>query len=71
MINTLISAASAFKEVELTFPNLFGGFTISYFQGFELFGIKIYWYGVLITIGVILAYLYASRRAESFGIGRE
>ena len=55
MINTLISAASAFKEVELTFPNLFGGFTISYFQGFELFGIKIYWYGVLITIGVILA----------------
>lgn len=70
-MNTLISAASAFKEVELTFPNLFGGFTISYFQGFELFGIKIYWYGVLITIGVILAYLYASRRAESFGIGRE
>lgn len=71
MINSLISAASQFTEVELTFPNLFGGFTISYFQGFEVFGIKIYWYGVLITIGVILAYLYANRRAESFGVGKE
>lgn len=70
-MTSLISAASAFKEVELTFPNLFGGFTVSYFQGFELFGIKIYWYGVLITIGVILAYLYANRRANSFGIGKE
>lgn len=71
MTSALISAASAFQEVELTFPNLFGGFTISYFQGFELFGIKIYWYGVLITIGVILAYLYAMRRCESFGVGRD
>lgn len=71
MTSALISAASAFKEVELTFPNLFGGFTISYFQGFELFSIKIYWYGVLITIGVILAYLYAMRRCESFGVGRD
>lgn len=71
MTSLLTSAASAFKEVELTFPNLFGGITISYFQGFEVFGVKIYWYGVLITIGVILAYLYASRRAKSFGISTD
>lgn len=68
MTSALISAASAFREVELTFPNLFGGITFSYYQGFTLFGIKIYWYGVLITLGVVLAYLYASRRAKSFGV---
>lgn len=71
MTSLLTSAASAFQEVELTFPNLFGGITLSYYQGFELFGIKIYWYGVLITIGVILAFLYASRRAKSFGVGSD
>lgn len=70
MLATLISDA-AFKPVDLTFPNLFGGITITYTQGFEIFGLKIYWYGVLITIGVILAYLYANKRAESFGIGKE
>ena len=71
MLSTLISAASAFSEVELTFPNLFGGITLSYYQGFELFGIKIYWYGVLITIGVILAYLYAMHRSKDFGLGKD
>lgn len=71
MLSTLISAASAFPEVELTFPNLFGGITLSYYQGFELFGIKIYWYGVLITIGVILAYLYAMHRSKDFGLGKD
>lgn len=71
MLSSLISNSAAFQEVELTFPNLFGGFTISYFQGFELFGIKIYWYGVLITLGVILAYLYANHRAKEFGVGKE
>lgn len=48
MLSTLLASATAFPEVELTFPNLFGGITLSYYQGFELFGIKIYWYGVLI-----------------------
>lgn len=49
MLSTLLASATAFPEVELTFPNLFGGITLSYYQGFELFGIKIYWYGVLIN----------------------
>ena len=71
MLSTLLASATAFPEVELTFPNLFGGITLSYYQGFELFGIKIYWYGVLITIGVVLAYLYAMWRAKDFGIGKD
>ena len=71
MVSSLISAASAFPEVELTFPNLFGGITLSYYQGFELFGIKIYWYGVLITLGVVLAYLYALHRSKNFGLNKD
>ena len=71
MVSSLISAASAFPEVELTFPNLFGGITLSYYQGFELFGIKIYWYGVLITLGVVLAYLYAMHRSKDFGLNKD
>ncbi len=71
MTSLLTSTASAFKEVELTFPNLFGGITLSYYQGFELFGIKIYWYGVLITLGVVLAYFYAMRRSKEFGLNRD
>lgn len=70
MLNSLISDA-AFQPVELTFPNLFGGITLSYTQGFEIFGIKIYWYGVLITLGVVLAYLYANHRAKEFGVGKD
>ena len=63
----LISSAVT-EEIELQFPNLFDGLTISYFRGFELFGIPIYWYGVFIAIGVVLAYLYAHLRKKQFGI---
>ncbi len=66
----LISSAVT-EEIELQFPNLFDGMTISYFRGFELFGIPIYWYGVLIAVGVVLAYLYVHLRRNQFGIEGE
>ncbi len=56
-------------DMTVKFPNLFGGTEISYFRGFDVFGITIYWYGILIAIGIVLAYLYASRRAKKdFGL---
>lgn len=58
-------------EQEIHFPNMFDGLTIGYFRGFEIFGISIYWYGVLIALGVVLAYIYAHLRAKQFGIDRE
>ncbi len=64
---SLISSAVP-QELEVQFPNLFDGLTISYFRGFELFGIPIYWYGVLIAVGVVLAYLYVHLRRNQFGI---
>lgn len=72
MVSNLISLSTGvIPEYELTFPNLFGGFTLSYFPGFEIFGVYIYWYGIIITIGVILAYFYANARAMSFGVNKD
>ncbi len=56
------------------FPNLFSGTVINYFRGFNLFSLSfyIYWYGVLIAVGIVLAYIYANFRAEkTFGISRD
>ncbi|MBQ4165904.1 MAG: prolipoprotein diacylglyceryl transferase [Oscillospiraceae bacterium] len=65
-LNHIASAVT--EELEVQFPNLFDGLTITYFRGFELFGIPIYWYGVLIAVGVVLAYIYAHMRRKQFGI---
>ena len=35
---------------------------------FHIGSIPVYWYGILIATGFILAILYASRRAKEFGI---
>ncbi|MGN0686654.1 MAG: prolipoprotein diacylglyceryl transferase [Oscillospiraceae bacterium] len=67
----LQSAAAVTTELEVEFPNLFDGLAISYYRGFRVFGISIYWYGVIITLGVILAYLYAHLRTKEFGIDKE
>ena len=52
----------------LSFP----GLGISPFHiddtAFTVFGIDVKWYGVLITLGMILAFLYARSRAKFEGI---
>lgn len=68
-LNLIASAVT--EEIELQFPNLFDGLTITYFRGFELFGIPIYWYGVLIALGVMLAYFYAYFHRKQYGIDGE
>ena len=56
-------------DMQVEFLNLFGGTTINYSRGFNLFGLTIYWYGVLIAIGIVLAYCYALRRStRDFGL---
>ena len=71
MTALLTAANSVTTELELEFPNLFNGTAITYYKGFELFGISIYWYGVLITLGVILGYTYAHMRCKQFGLDKE
>lgn len=73
MMTALLHAATAVtEEIEVEFPNLFGGFAMNYYRGFQLFGkIDIYWYGVIITLGVVLAYIYAMLRVKSFGLSKD
>lgn len=66
------SAQTVLTEMEIEFPNLFGGTAINYYRGFQVFGVNIYWYGVLIAVGVVLAYLYAMWRAtKDFGLVKD
>lgn len=54
-------------SVTVEFPNLGFSFDISR-VAFNLFGIDIYWYGVLIAVGAALALLFAFWQAPRFGL---
>ena len=72
MSSSILAHAGALAEMRVEFPNLFNGMEITYRRGFELFGVTIYWYGVLIAIGVVLAYIYAMHRAtKDFGLVKD
>lgn len=72
MTSGVLANAGELAEMTLEFPNLFGGTEITYRRGFEIFGVPIYWYGILIAVGVILAYIYAMRRStKDFGLVRD
>lgn len=72
MASVLMTAQQTLTEMEVEFPNLFGGLAINYYRGFSVFGVNIYWYGVLIVVGIILAYLYAmSRATKTFGLVKD
>ncbi|MBR7184996.1 MAG: prolipoprotein diacylglyceryl transferase [Clostridia bacterium] len=57
--------------VKIAFPGLgIETFTVDK-VAFSLFGLEVRWYGILITCGIILAYLYACWRGKQEGIGDE
>ena len=51
---------------EISFPSL--GLTMNPPRSIEIGSISIYYYGILIALGMGLAVLYASRRSKEFGI---
>ncbi len=51
----------------IEFPNLGFGFTIDP-TAFTVFGLDIQWYGIIITLGLILAIIYVFPRMKRFGI---
>lgn len=53
---------------KIEFPNLFSGDINVNRVAFNLFGIDVYWYGILIAIGVILGFAYAMRRTKKVGM---
>lgn len=54
------------REAIISFPAL--GITINPPAGFELFGRTIYFYGVVIALGFLLAIFYCNKRAPRFGL---
>jgi len=51
----------------ITFPNL--GISVNPSRvAFSLFGKDIYWYGIIIAVGFLLAVIYTVRRAPEFGL---
>ena len=51
----------------VTFPGLGLSFELNR-VAFQIFGISIYWYGVLIALGLTLAVIFAFRHCQEFGI---
>ena len=59
-----------FLASPITFPNL--GITVNPNPvAFTVFGKDIYWYGIIIAVGFLLAVLYMMRRAPVFGLTQD
>ena len=58
------------RESAISFPIL-GDFSFDPPAYFTLFGINIYFYGVLIGLGFILAMVYCSKRCSKFGVKQD
>ena len=54
----------------ISFPML-GDFSINPPNSFEVFGFSIYWYGVIIAAGFLLAVLYCMHRCGEFGLNSD
>ncbi len=66
-ILNLLDTTEKFVD-KIEFPNLFSGSFAINRVAFNLFGVDVYWYGIIIAIGVILAFIYAMKRAKQFGL---
>ena len=52
----------------ISFPGLFGDWSINPPASFTLFGRSIYFYGVIIAVGFLLGITYCAKNAKRFGI---
>lgn len=52
--------------MNVSFPGL--GINLQIQRSFEIFGINIYWYGVIIALGLILAIIYGTYNSKRLGI---
>ena len=60
------------KDMPISFPGLFGDWLFTPTAvAFRLFGRNVYWYGIFIALGVIVALLFCARQAKRFGIAED
>ena len=62
--------ATMLRSAQISFP-MFGDWSIDPPYSFNLFGLEIYFYGVIIALGFILAALYCAKRAKEFGLSSD
>ena len=56
------------SDATITFPILGENFSLNPARYFTIGNFRIYWYGVIIAVGFLLAALYALKRAKKFGV---
>ena len=56
------------RTSSISFPGLFGDWSIDPPASFMLFGRNIYFYGVIIALGFLLGITYCTKKAKRFGI---
>ncbi len=55
-------------DASISFPILGEDFIINPQRYFTIFGFKIYWYGVIIAVGLLIAVTYMMSRRKTFGL---
>jgi prolipoprotein diacylglyceryl transferase len=65
--NVTMTAISELKQNQVIFPKLGIDITIND-TAFTLFGLEIKWYGLLITLGMLLAMIYCFSQMKKYGI---
>ncbi len=54
----------------IAFPGLsLGPFAVA--ESFQLFGFTVHWYGVIIALGILAAYIFCSRIATDYGLTKD
>lgn len=61
----------SYPDAAITFPMLGENFIINPSRYITVFGKNIYWYGIIIGFGFILAVFYALRRCKQFGLTQD
>ena len=62
----LSSTFSWINDSPISFPGL--GLEINPPRGFEVFGLSVYFYGIIIAFGLLLSILYGLKRSNQFGL---
>ena len=55
-------------DAAISFPILGENFVLNPSRYFSIFGFKVYWYGVIIAVGFVLAAWYMMSRSKVFGL---
>ena len=65
----LTETFSWINDTAISFPGL--GFEINPPRGFQLFGMSVYFYGIIIALGLLLSVLYGLKRSRQFGLKQD